>query len=108
MSDQFKNEIDRMSYAMGMNMGEYLTRTPLEINLDAAREGIADFINKAPKLSQEEYVAMMQLLQQKMQEVADLRAKIEEAKTTLQSRQVEVRAKRTFVCVCIICSDSHC
>ena len=68
MSDQFKNEIDRMSYAMGMNMGEYLTRTPLEINLDAAREGIADFINKAPKLSQEEYVAMMQLLQQKMQE----------------------------------------
>ena len=68
MSDQFKNEIDRMSYAMGMNMGDYLTRTPLEINLDAAREGIADFINKAPKLSQEEYVAMMQLLQQKMQE----------------------------------------
>lgn len=68
MSDQFKNEIDRMSYAMGMNMGEYLTRTPLEINLDAAREGIADFISKAPKLSQEEYVAMMQLLQQKMQE----------------------------------------
>ena len=70
MSDQFKNEIDRMSYAMGMNMGEYLTRTPLEINLDAAREGIADFISKAPKLSQEEYVAMMQLLQQKMQEAA--------------------------------------
>lgn len=49
MSDQFKNEIDRMSYAMGMNMGEYLTRTPLEINLDAAREGIADFISKAPE-----------------------------------------------------------
>jgi len=67
---QFTSELDKMSYAMGMNMGEYLTRTPLEINLEAAQQGIADFIAKSPKLAQEEYIAMMQLLQQKMQEAA--------------------------------------
>lgn len=67
---QFTSELDKMSYAMGMNMGEYLTRTPLEINLAAAQQGIADFIAKSPKLAQEEYIAMMQLLQQKMQEAA--------------------------------------
>lgn len=65
---QFKSELDKMSYAMGMNMGEYLTRTPIEIDLGLAQQGIADFIAKSPKLAPEEYVAMMQLLQQKMQD----------------------------------------
>jgi len=65
---QFKSELDKMSYAMGMNMGEYLTRTPIKIDLGLAQQGIADFIAKSPKLAPEEYVAMMQLLQQKMQD----------------------------------------
>lgn len=68
MSAQFTSELEKMSYAMGMNMGEYLTRTPLDIDLDAAQQGIADFIADSPKLSKEEYVAMMQLLQQQMQD----------------------------------------
>lgn len=65
---QFTSELDKMSYAMGMNMGEYLTRTPIKIDLALAQQGIADFIAKSPKLAAEEYVAMMQLLQQKMQD----------------------------------------
>lgn len=65
---EFKSELDKMSYAMGMNMGEYLTRTPIKIDLALAQQGIADFIAKSPKLAAEEYVAMMQLLQQKMQD----------------------------------------
>lgn len=68
MSNLFANENDKMSYAMGMNMGEYLTRTPLDIDLNKAQEGIRDFIAKTPKLTPEEYVATMQLLQQKMQD----------------------------------------
>ena len=65
---QFKSELDKMSYAMGMNMGEYLTRTPIKIDLGLAQQGITDFIAETPMLAAEEYVAMMQLLQQKMQD----------------------------------------
>lgn len=73
---QFKSELEKMSYAMGMNMGEYLTRTPINIDLGLAQQGIADFIAKSPKLAPEEYVAMMQLLQQKMQDAG--RQQVEE------------------------------
>lgn len=77
---QFTSELDKMSYAMGMNMGEYLTRTPIKINLALAQQGIADFIARTPKLSPEEYVAMMQLLQQKMQDAG--RQQVEEVAAT--------------------------
>ena len=66
MSDKFASEIDFLSYAMGMNMGEYLTRTPIEVNTQAALDGVRDFLAKSPKLSQEEYVKAMQVLQAKM------------------------------------------
>ena len=67
MSDKFASEIDFLSYAMGMNMGEYLTRTPIEVNTQAALDGVRDFLAKSPKISQEEYVKAMQVLQAKMQ-----------------------------------------
>ena len=67
MSDKFASEIDFLSYGMGMNMGEYLTRTPIEVNTQAALDGVRDFLAKSPKISQEEYVKAMQVLQAKMQ-----------------------------------------
>jgi len=97
---QFTSELDKMSYAMGMNMGEYLTRTPLEINLVAAQQGIADFIAKSPKLPQEEYVAMMQLLQQKMQDAG--RQQVEElaaANTAAEQAFMAENAKKSGVTV---------
>ena len=65
---RFSDEIDQMSYAMGMNMGEYLTRTPLKINRTVVLDGIRDFLAGNPALSQEEYVQTMQLLQARMQQ----------------------------------------
>ena len=44
MSDKFASEIDFLSYAMGMNMGEYLTRTPIEVNTQAALDGGRAFL----------------------------------------------------------------
>lgn len=67
MNDKFASEIDFLSYAMGMNMGEYLTRTPVKVNTQVALDGVRDFLAKSPKLSQEEYVKAMQVLQAKMQ-----------------------------------------
>ena len=100
MSDLFASEIDKMSYAMGMNMGEYLTRTPLEINLDKAQDGIRDFIARAPKLPQEEYVAMMQLLQQKMQDAGRRQAEQLAAANALAEKNfMAENAKKTGVTV---------
>ena len=65
---RFSDEIDQMSYAMGMNMGEYLTRTPLKINRAVVLDGIREFLAGNPALSQEEYVQTMQLLQARMQQ----------------------------------------
>ena len=65
MNDKFASEIDFLSYAMGMNMGEYLTRTPVKVNAQVALDGVRDFLAKSPKLSQEEYVKKMQAAVQK-------------------------------------------
>lgn len=65
---RFSDEIDQMSYAMGMNMGEYLSRTPLKINRAVVLDGIREFLAGNPALSQEEYVQTMQLLQARMQQ----------------------------------------
>ena len=68
MSEPFANQIDKMSYAMGMNLGEYLNSNPVGLNLDAAVEGLRDSIAGTPRLSRQEYVSAMQLLQQQIQE----------------------------------------
>ena len=43
MSEPFANQNDKMSYAMGMNLGEYLKGNPVGLNLDAAVDGLRDF-----------------------------------------------------------------
>ena len=77
MSEPFANQNDKMSYAMGMNLGEYLKSNPVGLNLDAAVEGLRDSIAGTPRLSRQEYVSAMQLLQQQMQEAA--RRQVEQA-----------------------------
>jgi len=97
---EFTSELDKMSYAMGMNMGEYLTRTPLEINLVAAQQGIADFIAKSPKLPQEEYVAMMQLLQQQMQDAGRKQAEqLSSANALAEKNFMAENAKKSGITV---------
>ncbi len=64
--DGFKDEVTKLSYAMGMNMGEYLKRTPVETDLDAALEGINDYLAGKAKLQPEEYALAMQELQRRV------------------------------------------
>lgn len=68
MNSNFETEIDRLSYAMGMNMGEYLTHNPLKINTRMALEGIRDFLAHSAKLTPQEYVGAMQTLRNRMEE----------------------------------------
>ena len=68
MSEPFASQNDQISYAMGMNLGEYLNNNPVKLNFDAIIDGLRDALAGNPKLSREEYVSSMQLLQQQMQE----------------------------------------
>ena len=68
MSESFASQNDQISYAMGMNLGEYLNNNPVKLNFDAIIDGLRDALAGNPKLSREEYVSSMQLLQQQMQE----------------------------------------
>lgn len=86
MSEKFNSEMDQLSYAMGINMAQYLLGNPLQINIEQTIAGITDFINQAPKLNQEEYVAAMQVLQQKMQ----AKGKEESQKIATENTQKEV------------------
>jgi len=86
MSEKFNSEMDQLSYAMGINMAQYLLGNPLQINIEQTIAGITDFINQKPKLDQEEYVAAMQILQQKMQ----AKGKEESQKIATENTQKEV------------------
>ncbi len=63
---EFTNEADKLSYAMGVNMAQYLMSQPVQLNPQLVLRGLAEAISGKPAMSQEEYQATMQLLQEKM------------------------------------------
>jgi FKBP-type peptidyl-prolyl cis-trans isomerase len=70
MSIEFKTETDKISYALGMNVGESLVELPTELNPDMLAQGIRDILTKnPPALQKEEYVAVMKAFQAKVQAV---------------------------------------
>jgi FKBP-type peptidyl-prolyl cis-trans isomerase len=70
MSIEFKTETDKISYALGMNVGESLVELPTELNPDMLAQGIRDILTKnPPALQKEEYVAVMKAFQATVQAV---------------------------------------
>ena len=70
MSIEFKTEADKISYALGMNIGESLVQLPVELNPDILAQAIKDLLaGNQPALPESEYVAVMKAFQAKMQSV---------------------------------------
>ncbi len=68
MAKAIKSELEKTSYALGMNVAMSLKQIPMELDVDAVKEGLADMLSGAkPVLEQEEYSAVMQAFQAKMQ-----------------------------------------
>jgi len=68
MSNEFKTEADKVSYALGMNIGESLVQLPVELNPDIIGLAIKDLLaGNQPALPENEYVAVMKAFQNKMQ-----------------------------------------
>jgi FKBP-type peptidyl-prolyl cis-trans isomerase FklB len=65
---EFKNETDKISYALGMNIGESLVQVPVELNPDILAQAIKDLLaGNPPALPEDDYVAVMKAFQSKMQ-----------------------------------------
>ncbi len=68
MSIEFKTEADKVSYALGMNIGESLVQLPAELNPDILTQAIKDLLaGNQPALPENDYVAVMKAFQAKMQ-----------------------------------------
>ncbi|MCF6176855.1 MAG: FKBP-type peptidyl-prolyl cis-trans isomerase [Victivallaceae bacterium] len=64
-----KTEVEKSSYALGVNMGQSIQQFPFELDKAALVHGFSDMVNGAGlKIDQEEYGKLMHALQTKMQE----------------------------------------
>lgn len=75
MSKTFANDTDKMSYAMGLNVADYVAHSPVDLNPDMVLSGLQDALKGTPGLPPEEYASAMQMLQTKVQEGANAKAK---------------------------------
>lgn len=80
MSKELNTDIEKTSYALGINIGQSLRQVPKELDVEAVVQAISDVL-KGEKiaLSQEDYAATMQAFQAEMQEAE--KAAADNAKT---------------------------
>ena len=75
MSEKFKNDTEKMSYAMGLNVAEYVAHTPVDLVPALVLEGLRDALAGTPAISSDEYAASMRMLHTKIQEASRDQAK---------------------------------
>jgi len=67
-SPQLKNQKDKVSYSIGMNIGANLSRQKVDINPDILAAGIKDAIRGKPQLTQDQVKDVMQQLEKDMEQ----------------------------------------
>ena len=80
MDSMLKDEHAQLSYALGINIAEYLRGMPMEPDIELVIQGLRDLFARNPKMSQEEYNRAMHLCQEKMRAAAQSRAAEDAAK----------------------------
>jgi len=76
MSEKLNSEAEKISYALGMDIGASFRKLPVKIDVAAAIAGIQDvYEGKKPELSREEFVALMQKFQQQLHAAAEQHGK---------------------------------
>ena len=75
MTKTFVSDMEKMSYAMGINVGEYVLKSPLPIKPELVLEGLRDCLDGRPGLPPEEYAKAMHELQTQMQQATQDRMK---------------------------------
>ena len=68
MSKEINSEIEKTSYALGINIGQSLRQIPMELDAEAVVQAVSDVLSGGKMaLEQEEYTTVMQAFQTKMQ-----------------------------------------
>lgn len=70
MSRKFQNDTEKMSYAMGLNVAEYVAHTPVDLSPELVLEGLRDALAGTPAIPSEEYASAMRMLHTKIQEAS--------------------------------------
>lgn len=96
------SEVEKSSYALGINMGQSVKQFPFELSKEALIEGFSDMVNDSEmKISQEEYGKLMQALQEKMQKAqqaqTDAMKDMSSGNLTAQQEFIEKNAKEAGV-----------
>jgi len=92
MSIELQNDADKTSYCLGMDIGASFKKIPVKVNLEAVVEGMKDIFNDAkPRLSQEEFMSLMQKFQQELRSSAEKQAAAAGAEN--QKQEAELLAK---------------
>lgn len=88
---ELKNDIDRMSYALALNMATSIRHMPVELNYELFGEAVQELLKGgAPAINQAEYREYMQMLQDALAKAeqasdADSAAALEEEKAFMET-----------------------
>ena len=92
---ELKNDLDRMSYALALNMATSVRHMPAEINYELFGEALQELLKGgSPAITQAQYREYMQMLQGKLAEAeaaanADSAAALEEEKAFMEKNGKE-------------------
>ena len=99
MAIELKNEQDKFSYALGMNISASVLQLPLDVNKEVIIQCVTDLLNGAqPQLEEKEYHQIMQDFQKQLQTIAaEQKKKTGEANAEISRKFLEENAKKEGV-----------
>lgn len=86
MSGTFQSDTEKMSYAMGLNVAEYVAHTPVDLVPELVLEGLRDALAGTPAIPSEEYASAMRMLHTRIQEASRQQAK-DQAEKNIQAEK---------------------
>ena len=87
MSRKFRNDTEKMSYAMGLNVAEYIVHTPVELDPQLVLEGLRDALAGKPAIPSEDYASAMRMLHTRIQEASRQKEKDQAEKNIREAEE---------------------
>ena len=99
MAVELKNDQDKLSYTLGMNISLSILQLPLELNKEVVIACVADLLRGGqPQIEQQEYQKIMQNFQKQLQTIAaEQKKKTGEANAEISHKFLEENAKKEGV-----------
>ena len=87
MAVNLQNDTEKMSYAMGLNVAEYIVHTPVDLSPELVLQGLGDALAGTPAISSDEYASFMRMLHAKIQEASREQAKNQAEKNIREEKE---------------------